>query len=276
MILTFTPEKHEYKSLGEDIDWIGVTTFISHFKEPFNAELQAKKSSKNKRSKWYGIPPEEILTIWRNEADRSSTLGNWYHDQRESDIIEFKTLNRFGVDIPIIKPLYKDGIKHAPDQKLKDGVYPEHLVYLKSAGICGQSDRVEVVKKKVYISDYKSNKEIKLEGYTNWEGITSKMADPISHLDECHIVQYGLQLSLYLYIILKHNPQLSPGKLTIDHVIFEEKAKDKYGYPIYRQDKHGNYIIKDIVHYPVPYYKAEILSMIKYLKDNRELIKSKK
>ena len=49
--------------------------------------------------------------------------------------------------VPIIKPLFdkETGSKIASEQKLKDGVYPEHLVYLKSVGLCGQVDVVEVV-----------------------------------------------------------------------------------------------------------------------------------
>ena len=51
----------------------------------------------------------------------------------------------------------------------------------------------------------KTNKEIKEKGFTNWEGITSKMYKPVSHLDDCNLKHYNLQLSLYAYIIKKHN-----------------------------------------------------------------------
>ena len=276
MILTFTPEKHEYKSLDEDIDWISVTHFVSHLKQPFNAKEQAIKSSKNKRSKWYGMDPEKIQEFWKDEGNRATGMGTWYHDQREKDLMEFITMDRHGTRVPIIRPIYKDGVKIAPEQKLISGVYPEHFIYLKSAGLCGQSDRVEVVNNLVDISDYKTNKEIKLEGYTNWEGVTTMMTGPVSHLPDCHIVHYGLQLSLYLYMILKHNPNLVPGKLTIEHIKFEESDKDPHGYPIYKKDDKGNFIVKDVTVHMVPYYKTEVISLLSYLKENRELVKSKK
>jgi hypothetical protein len=41
---------------------------------------------------------------------------------------------------------------------------------------------VEVVNGKVNITDYKTNKEIKDKGFTNWEGITSKMFKPVNNL----------------------------------------------------------------------------------------------
>ena len=106
------------------------------------------------------------------------------------------------------------------------------MVYLKSIGLCGQADLVEVVNGYVNILDYKTNKEIKEKGFTNWEGITSKMYNPVNHLDDCNYNHYTLQLSIYMYIILKHNPKLKPGKLTIQHVKFNELGKDKNGYPI--------------------------------------------
>ena len=82
--------------------------------------------------------------------------------------------------------------------------------------------------------DYKTNKEIKTEGFKNYEGITQKMLFPLNHLDDCNLNHYTLQLSLYMYIILKHNPRLSAGKLTLQHVVFEEEFdKDPYGYPLY-------------------------------------------
>lgn len=276
MILTFTPEKHEYKSIGEDIDWISVTSLVSYFKQSFNSKNQSLRSSNNKKSKWYGIPPLEIESLWSAENKRATDLGTWYHNQREKDIMEFETIERHGVTVPIIRPIYKDGVKQAPNQKLIPGVYPEHFVYLKSAGICGQADRIEVINNNIFINDYKSNKELKLKGYTNWEGVTTMMQEPLSHLEDCHYTHYSLQLSLYMYIMLKHNPLLSPSSMILDHVIFEEQARDKYDYPIYKTDSNGNFIVKEVKHYEVPYLKTEVIAMLNYLKNNRKQIKLKK
>ena len=269
MSLIFKPEHHEYISLDEEnIPWISVTSFISHFKPKFDAPAQAIKSSKNKKSKWFKMTPEDIQKAWVNEANRATGLGTWYHNQRESDICELQTMEREGVSIPIFKPIEIEGIKYAPNQKLEDGIYPEHLVYLKSAGLCGQSDLVEVVNGYVHITDYKTNKEIKTEGYTNWEGITSKMYAPVNHLDDCHLKHYNLQLSLYMYIILKHNPKLRPGRLTIHHIKFEEAGRDKYDNPISALDPYGEPILQDIIKYEMSYMKDEVIKLINELKAN--------
>lgn len=277
MIIRFTPQDHKYTSIKkeDEKDWVSVTSFIGNFKQPFEADLIAEKSSRSKKSKWYGMSPSEIKDAWKSEANRATTLGTWYHNCRERDLCELETIERSGVTVPIVKPIELDGIKYSPDQKLSDGVYPEHMVYLKSAGLCGQSDLVEVVNGQVNITDYKTNKEIKVEGFTNWEGITTKMMPPVSHLDDCNLNHYTLQLGLYLYIILKHNPKLKPGLLTIHHILFEEVGKDKFGNPITALDSNGDPIVKDIVQYDLPYLKAEVVSLLHWLEDNRHKLKPK-
>lgn len=273
-ILKFYPEKHKYVS-EDGTDWLSVTSLISNFKQPFDADAIALKSSRNKKSKWYGMTPEEIKEAWKAEANRATTLGTWYHNCREKDICELNNIERKGVTVPIFKPLEIEGIKHSPNQKLTDGVYPEHLVYLKSAGICGQSDLVEVINGEVHITDYKTNKEIKLSGFTNWEGQTQKMQPPVSHLDDCHLNHYALQLSMYMFIILKHNPKLRAGTLTIHHILFEEVGRDKFDNPITALDTNGDPIVLDVVQYDLPYLKQEAINVIHWLEDNRNKIKPK-
>ncbi len=270
MAIIFKEEGHTYESVDNDnIEWLSVTSFIGMFKPKFDAKGQAKKSAKNKRSKWYGMSVEQILQAWDNETERAINLGNFYHNQRESDMLDFKTIERNGTEVPIIKPLINDeGIKLAPEQKLSDGVYPEHLVYLKSVGLCGQADVVEIVDGYININDYKTNKEIKEKGYTNWEGITSKMFKPVNHLDDCNLNHYSLQLSIYAYIIKKHNPSLKIGKLTIQHVKFKQIGEDANGYPI-NEHYNGEPILDEIKMYEVPYLKDEVNSLIMWLKDNK-------
>jgi hypothetical protein len=268
MALQFKEEGHLYESTDSDnIEWKSVTSLIGMLKPKFDAEEQAKKSSKNKRSKWYGMTPKEILQAWDNESNRAIKLGNFYHNQREADLLDFETIERDGIEVPIIKPLYNEdtGAKIAPEQKIEDGVYPEHMVYLKSAKICGQADLVEIIDGTINITDYKTNKEIKETGFTNWEGITSKMYNPVSHLDDCNLNHYNLQLSIYAYIIKKHNPKLKIGKLQVQHVKFKQIGEDKNGYPI-NEHINGEPVLDDIIMYDLPYLKNEVISIINWLK----------
>lgn len=274
MAVTFQAENHKYQSLDPDdrIEWTSVTSFVGMFKQKFDPVSQSIKSSQNKRSKWYGMDPKEIQAHWTSETDRAITAGSWYHDQRESDLMSIDTIQRQGVNIPIIKPIWEGTVKKAPVQRLTEGIYPEHFVYLKSAGVCGQSDRVEVIKDTVDIIDYKTNKEIKLTSFVNWEGNSVKMSGPCSHLDDCNFNHYALQLSIYMYIIIKHNPRYKPGKLMLHHVIFEKQGEDKFGNPILLKDKNNEPIVKTVVPYEAPYMKSEVIAMINYLTDNKKKI----
>jgi len=214
-MIRFDPERHAYIT-DDNQEYLSVTKLLSKYKPAFDAETAAAKASKNRKSKWYRMDPEQIKQVWKQESDRSTTLGN-----------------------------------------------PEHFLYLPSMKIAGQSDKVTVAGGRVDILDYKTNKEIKTQGFKNYEGITQKMLFPVNHLDDCNLNHYTLQLSIYMYVILKHNPLLRAGNLTLQHIIFEEEFdKDPYGYPIYTKDEHGNPIIKNIVQYKLPYLKDEVISLL--------------
>jgi len=272
MSIVFREEGHAYESLdpNEAIQWTSVTSLVGLFKPKFDTYDVSQKCSKNKKSKWYGIEAPVIRDIWASETARAVKLGTFYHNQRESDLLSHDTLTKEGVDLPIIQIKIQDGVKYAPSQKLISGIYPEHMVYLKSAEICGQADYVEVLNGTVNIMDYKTNKEIKQTSFENWEGIKSMMNQPLGHIEDCNLMHYTLQMSIYMYIILKHNPRLKPGKMVLQHVVFEREGLDQFGYPIIKYSDNGDPVIKDIISYTVPYLKEEVLTMINWLKDNKQ------
>lgn len=271
-MIQFSEKDHSYVSIiPNDIEWISVTKLIHALIEPFDKVEVATKCSIKKPgkypNKWYGFSVEEILSAWEGENNRSTKLGHWYHTKRENELY-----NRN--DIQVIKPIISNDKKVASDQKLQEGVYPEHMVYLESAGICGQVDKPEIIKVILNINDYKTNKTIQKKGFANWEGITKKMLKPVQHLDDCTFNHYSLQLSLYAYIILRHNPLLTLGKLTIEHVKFETDGVDKYGYPVTKLSDIGEPLIEDVKFISVPYLLKEVQELIYWIKDpvNRQKV----
>lgn len=268
-MLQFTEADHSYISIVPDsIQWISVTTLIHALTEPFDAPSQAIKSSRNKKSKWYNMTPQEIQAAWIGENNRSTELGIWYHNKKELELYQT-------ADTQVYKPIISNGKKVASDQRLTEGIYPEHLIYLQSAGICGQSDIVEVRDNKLYIRDHKTNKEIVKKSYVNWEGSSKKMLKPFAHLDDCNFIHYSLQLSIYAFMILRHNPLLELGGLQIEHVTFETTGEDKYSYPITALDENKEPVVKDVEIIEIPYMRAEMNTLITWLKDtkNRNSIK---
>lgn len=267
MSLIFIPETHTYKSLLDpDKEWVSVTKVISKFKQPFDSKKISSRVSKNKKSKWYGKSEEAILKAWEDEKNRSLDLGNWYHNKMESFLLNSETVLVNDTVLKVHKPeVDENGYKISHNPSLEEGVYPELFIYNNNLGICGQSDIVEIINNKIYITDYKTSKDVKKESFVNWEGISSKMLSPLSHLDDCNFNHYSLQLNLYLYMIKRQNPHLEYGKMTIKHITFEEDGTDDNGYPIYKIDDAGEPIIKNIEDIDVPLMTSEIKSILEYI-----------
>lgn len=273
-MIKFEDVGHKYSNLDKEntIEWISVTKLIHQFVEPFDSKLVAEKCSAGKNPKYKGKTAEEILEMWANENKRAIQLGSWYHEQREQDVLSCNTITRDGIELPIISPIVEDGIKLAPDQTITSGVYPEHLVYLKSVGVCGQADRVEVVGNRIDIYDYKTNKEIKTEGFKYWDGTKKMMLGPLRHLEDCEFNTYALQLSIYMFMMLKHNYNLELGNLEIYHIEFEIESQDNNGYPVYALDAAGDPIISKVNVIKLPYLKKEVIAMFKWLNINKKQV----
>jgi hypothetical protein len=271
-MIKFSDELHSYTSIVPDeINWLSVTTLIGMLHEKFQPEITAPKCSRNKKSKWYGMPVEEILAAWKSEGDRSTILGSWYHNKQEQLLYTEDAKKLYNV----VKPIVREGIKYAPWQELENflindqGIFPEHLVYLESAGICGQADQVHVQNKVLNIGDYKTCKEIKKESFEGYDG-HKMMLGPVKHLQDSNYWHYALQLSFYAYMILKHNPWLKLGDMIIHHILFEVDHLDKYGYPVYLLDENGEPIVTDIVQYKMPYLRKEVIAIIDWLKTQKQ------
>lgn len=272
-MITFQEEGHKYE--GEDINWISVSTVCSKYENKFDAEDISVKQSKKKTSKWYGLTPQEIRDKWKSINKQSTERGSWYHDTMYKNMISIDTLEIDGHTYKVHVPEFiasdrKEKYKIATIQKLEDNsIYPEFFMYLKSVGICGQSDKVIIKNKKIYVKDFKTNFKIDFESYKSWDGRHKMMLTPLAHLMDCNYVHYCLQLSMYMYILLKNNPQLEFGGITLQHVLFEVEGVDEYDYPIYRLDEHGNYIIKDIIDYDIKYLKTECKILLDFIKTNK-------
>jgi hypothetical protein len=262
-MVTFKESDHSYRNADGDL-YTSVTTLLKKLVEPFDELAVAEKCSTKKPTekypnKWYGVPVPTILDAWKNERERAAELGTWYHSYREHLLYTLPNVITPNID-------ESTGIKKALGQRLLDNtIYPEFLCYLPSKKVAGQIDYLKVKDSVVYINDYKTSKVIKRKGFTNWEGITKMMYAPVSHLDDCEYSKYALQLSLYMYIVLRHNPKLKPGTMTIEHVLFEEEAQDQWGYPIYKKNEFGEPIVKEINYIEVPFLKDEVVAILNTL-----------
>ena len=91
MAIIFKEEGHVYESIESDnIEWLSVTSFIAKFKPKFDRVGQAKKSSKNKRSKWYGQTPKEILAAHCNTTSENISYKQGFLHYKEKSYCSFQ------------------------------------------------------------------------------------------------------------------------------------------------------------------------------------------
>lgn len=260
-MIKFREHDHRYLSIdGSDVKWTSATGLVSKFENKFDEESQSVYSSKSRSSKWYMMDPEEIRKVWKDENTRAVTEGSLYHKWREDNVFSKSSFDFMGKSLPIVKCKEDGEFKYAYDiSSLSEGVFPELIIYDEEDFTCGQTDKMIIVNNSLYVDDFKTNKEIKFRGFND-----AMMINGLEHIPDSNYWHYALQLSFYARKMLKKNPHLSLGQLTIDHVIFEEKGKCKYGYPITRRDENGIPIVKDIVKYRLPYLPKEVDLMTNY------------
>lgn len=104
---------------------------------------------------------------------------------------------------------------------LDRGVYPEFLISADFDGLMlvGQADIIISNGNDIYVGDYKTNKKIDSKSY--YDPRTKKyvmMKPPLSHLMDCSLVHYQLQLSCYARMLQQRNPDLNIVQLQIIHI----------------------------------------------------------
>ena len=263
-MIRFTEKDHSYVDLNTGEQLTSMTTFIAQFKpkvdwsekaHAYVAKRTPKKviqdlATKQKKSiqeieemiAGREINGELILEIWNNNKNRAASEGTAEHLIREN---KWKALQEAGK--PVYTNMAVDGVKYSVDlSNLKPGVYPESIIYHPSYNIVGQSDEPWVFPKKILdINDYKSNDKLDFESYRNWRtGQHQTMLDPISHIQDCNVNHYALQLSGYAYLMELHGYKVR--NLTIEHT----------------KDNNKKHLL--------PYLREEIITVLNYKEPKQE------
>lgn len=261
MKVRFIEKGHKYQSIPA-INWTSVTRVVEKFSNHFDPIYESERCSLNSNSKWYGLEPGYIQELWEAENRRATDCGHWYHNKMEKLLLARKTRLYNDIELPIYQPILMPGYKLAPEQQIKEGIYPEHFMYNETLGVCGQSDKVIRYGNIVDIDDYKTNKKLDNESYRK-DGQYIMMKGPVGHLMDCNSVHYALQLSIYMKLILLKNPNLKPGRMRLYHVTFENEGHDEYGFPILKRTADGGYVVSGGKWYTVPYLENEVNKIFK-------------
>lgn len=247
--MRFNEEKHIYTS--NDIVYTSGTSFIKKFCKPFDRiKIGTKYAKKNKKTL------DEVLEEWDKLGRESIKKGIAFHKIKESELlgtehilIEDEIHNIFACE-------YDGDDKVTHSLKLEPGVYPELIVWSDRYRIAGQADYVEITKGgKINIKDYKTSKEIKMEGYKDWRGVQDMMSFPFNGLSDCNFYHYALQLNLYAFLIKSHNRDLKIGSLIIEHIV-----------GTYNEES-NSFEIDELIEYKVPNLQEEIKTGLEYWKN---------
>lgn len=220
---------------------ISVKELIDLHKPKIDWEKKAKDKAKER-----GISAKDILEEWDAARLKGLTKGKALHERRQ---LEMENSENY------IKYDYKNSdhifIYEPSNYKIEEGyTYDEKPFVHPKRPLIGIPDRVYVKDNKVHIIDFKSDKAIYkvAKTFKNNKFVTKlKFASPISHMDFCNYIEYNLQLSLYMRLILDNNKTLHFGSLTILHTIHNEDTLEP---------------LTDVV-YDVPYLRKEVETLLK-------------
>lgn len=191
---------------------------------------------------------QEIIGEYARKRNEACDRGTDIHSRFENSFYGNKNINfkKFGCgelkgDFECKREYYR--------LDLKQGVYPEFLISLKSRDgilrVSGQIDLLILDQNDVYIIDFKTNREIKKNSYYNKAKKSYEMMKfPLNNLQDCNLNVYSLQLSCYAYLLQQINPQYNIKKLLLYHI-----------------DHDGNETI-----IPCEYLKDDVERMLKHYK----------
>ncbi len=207
--IVFDPEPHKYYLNGEE--FISATTFIHQFSS-FDADKMAERvATKEGKSK------DEILAKWKRAADYACKRGTRIHEYLEY-IFGGKGCE-IGTSAADLYPV-ADKFKKDVEGKIKV-VKQEFRLYDINWKICGTVDALVEIDGKYYIVDWKSNNKI-----NDKNDYGSKLKPPFNKYDDCEMINYSLQLSLYK-LMIERNTSIRISGLIIVH--FTPSGYMKYG-----------------------------------------------
>lgn len=221
---------HKYSSIidNKELVYVSGTQFLHQFFKPFDEDGSIAKRCAEKE----GVTVDEIKARWATAGKVASGFGTRVHEICEDTILNRPTRNT-AVNL-------KEEIvfKHATNAaaKLRDNfeiLGVEKIIFNEKLKLAGTIDLF--CKKKnedvYYILDWKTNKKIDTVNNFGQKGL-----GPISHLDDCAAVHYGLQLNLYEYLLkfTGYIPKNSTVKKILLHVT--ELGIDKIALPDYQTE----------------------------------------
>lgn len=247
-MIEFIEDVHIYKETATDTLLTSCTSLISQVKPFVDWDLQAEKKAKK-----IGVTKEELLKEWADKKLKSQIQGTAIHLEKENFYKSQGKITKNNCEL-VVKwdSVNEKGNKFTPSLQLENSsIYVEKIIFDLYYKIAGQADRIEVIDNKINIYDYKTSEKIDMRGFKSWDGTYQKLSPPLHHIEDCNYFHYSLQLSIYLFLLLRANPNFAPGDLVIEHLIVEDG------------------VIVGSQNYPVEYLKKEAHTLLNHFKNKK-------
>lgn len=214
--IKFFAKNHTY-TIGDKPAKTSVSGAIKKYEKPFETEKVAGFVAKKN-----GQTINEVLKEWDYKRDYSCHKGSEFHLFVENFLERKKitldrdafvnfldhnnpvedyqeAMNTYYTDMALLVSNFMNFYEWWKQDRIL--LKSEFVIGDKKSGLCGTIDNLSYnkVTKKLELFDYKTNKEIKLD---NPRGDT--LLAPFTHLQNCELVKYSLQLWLYRLILEKN------------------------------------------------------------------------
>ena len=186
----FDPVAHRYTYEGEP--FISVTRFIQQFHKPFEQDYWSKKKAEQA-----GVPQDWILAEWKKLNDYANEVGTDTHQWIEDYFNQiWKPLPS---NLDVIHRINKFNKIYAKQLHKLEPLKFEVRVFSPKWKIAGMIDSLFVYRGKIYILDWKTNKDFTDDNHP--KGTYEKLLAPFQDHFKNHLNEYSIQLSLYSLIL---------------------------------------------------------------------------
>jgi len=186
----FDPKLHRYTYEGEP--FVSVTRFIQQFHKPFEQDYWSKLKAQQS-----GVPQDWILAEWKKINDYANEVGTDTHQWIEDYFNQiWKPLPS---NLDVIHRINKFNKIYSKKLFKLEPLKFEVRIFSPKWKIAGMIDSLFVYRGKIYILDWKTNKDFTDDNHP--KGTYEKLLAPFQDHFKNHLNEYSIQLSLYSLIL---------------------------------------------------------------------------
>lgn len=178
---------------------------------------------------------------WKQKSLEARQAGTALHEQIHNMLVtDLPGCKQcFGIPTDLYQVIQKDKFENS------DGLFPEFRMEVdldEEYKLVGIADLIIKSGNKVRIIDYKSNEKIEQHAYFDMsKGKKKHLKFPLTNCEDCDLVNYQLQLSVYAWMVKQIWPDMIIESLEIYHI---KDGKLKKIYPVEFLEKEINTLIK--------------------------------